>query len=66
MFNCCIFMYRVKNFMLPIDFCYLFVKLSDNRVRTRHSKHDFYVNSVRLDVCKGFVTFAGVQTYIII
>ena len=26
-------------------------------------KHDFYLNSVRLDVCKRFITFASVQIW---
>ena len=63
MFNRCIFIYGVKNFMLPIDICNMFVKLSDNQVHAKHSKHDFYLKSVRLDVCKCFVTFAGVQKW---
>ena len=54
-------MNRVKNFMLPIDFCYMFVKLSDSHVHTRRGKQDFYLNSVRLNICKRFITFAGVQ-----
>ena len=47
--------------MLPIDLCNMFVKLSDSHVRIRRSKHDFYLNTVCLDVCKRFITFAGVQ-----
>ena len=34
--------------MVPIDFCNMFVKLSDSRVYMRRSKHDFYLNSARL------------------
>ena len=50
---------RIKN--LPIDFCNIFVKLSQSHVHTRRSKYEFYLNSVRLDVCTRFITFAGVQ-----
>ena len=61
MFNCCTFIYRVENFMLPINFYNMFVKLCNSHVHTRLSKHDFYLNSVHFDVCKRFITFAGVQ-----
>ena len=47
--------------------CYLlisvirFFTLSDSHVHTQRSKHDFYLNTVRVDVCKCFITFARVQ-----
>ena len=52
--------------MLPIDFCNIFAKLSGSRVYMRRSKHDFYLNSARLEVCilclnTCFITFASVQ-----
>ena len=62
-FNCCIFMYKIKNCMLPTGFCNMFIKLSDMYVRTRHSKHDYYLKSVHLDVCKRFISFAGVKNW---
>ena len=57
-------MHRVKNCMLPLDFCNLFVKLYDSRVHTRRSPVvsmiNFYLNFVRLDVCKRFISFVCV------
>ena len=62
-FNCCIFMYKIKNCMLPTGFCNMFIKLSDMYVQTRRSKHDYYLKSVHLDVCKRFIFFAGVKNW---
>jgi hypothetical protein len=62
-FNCCVFMYKIKNLMLPSGFCNMFTKLSDMYAHTRHSKHDYYVSSVRLNVCKRFISYAGVKNW---
>ena len=56
-------MHRAKNFMVLIDFCNMLVKLSNSRVHTRRSKHEFYLNSVIWDICKRYITFACVQIW---
>lgn len=65
-FTCCTFMYKIANSMLPSVIFKVFVKHSSIHNRTRHCTFDFFLRSVKFDIRKCHITFAGVKVWFLI
>jgi hypothetical protein len=58
-----VFMFKVYWQLLPQCILHMFTSLHTFHTRTRQSCCDFFLPRVRLNVCKQFVTFSGVQCW---
>jgi hypothetical protein len=60
-FSVAVFMFKLSNNMLPSCINYMFEHLQGS---TRRNAYDYFLPQVRLNVCKKFITFSGVQVWL--